>query len=440
MINNIQSVSDALLCSNCGACKAICPKDAIHFSSSSIGRMFAVVNDSCIECKACVKVCPAIDFHNLHSAFPDRYIGNIKAVYIGKADNPLIYARSQSGGACTATLIHLFEHGMIDAAIVCRMNAANPPILEAYVAETAEQLTESQKSKYTPVELLSALKLTASKKAVAIVGLPCHLEGVELLKKQSKKFQNIKYKLGLICDRTLGATLEDVVMSYTNKKEPAIIEWRKKNFSESGTYYPYKTAPIRVKYSNNETIVLPNTYRFALKEMFTSPRCRVCYDKLNVFADVVFGDPWGMSDVDWNKGESLVFTRTSLGEALIRDMIDSGAVSMKTASIDELLEGQHINERRRSVSVYSAALSSLNIPKIDSYLNKQTDVCDIQNNEKLSAINKLNDFLDNENLSKDKIITKARILIDLNLKRQKFNNLFVIKVLRKIKNIKILNR
>lgn len=435
MINNIQSVSDALLCSNCGACKAICPKDAIYFNSSSIGRKFAVVNNSCIECKACVKVCPSIDFHNLHSAFPDRYTGDIKSVYIGKANNSTIYKNSQSGGACTATLVYLFEHGLIDAAIVCRMNPAIPPSIEAYVAETAEQLTESQKSKYTPVELLTALKQTGSKKSIAIVGLPCHLEGVELLKKQSKRFLNIKYKLGLICDRTLGSTLEDVVMSYTDKKEPAIIEWRKKDFSVNGTYYPYKTAPVRIQYSNDESIVLPNTYRFALKEMFTPPRCRVCYDKLNIFADIVFGDPWGMSNVDWNKGESLMFTRTSLGETLIREMIDSGAVSMKTANIEELLKGQHINERRRSVSVYSAALSSLTIPKTDSYLYKQTDVYDIKNNEKLSAVNNLKDFLSNENISKDRLIVKARKLIELNLKRQKFNSLFAVRVLRKLKRL-----
>lgn len=233
----------------------------------------------------------------------------------------------------------------------------------------------------------------------------------------------------------MGATLEDVVMSYTNKKEPAIIEWRKKDFSVDGTYYPYKTAPVRIKYPNNETIVLPNTYRFALKEMFTPPRCRVCYDKLNIFADIVFGDPWGMNDVDWNKGESLVFTRTSLGETLIRDMIDSRAISMKAANIDELLKGQHINERRRSVSIYSAALSSLTIPKTDSYLYKQTDVCDIQNNEKLLAVNNLKDFLSNENISKDRLIIKARKLIEINLKRQKFNSLFAVRVLKKIKRL-----
>ena len=38
----------------------------------------------------------------------------------------------------------------------------------------------------------------------------------------------------------------------------------------------------------------------ALKDMFTAPHCRICYDKVNVFSDIVFGDPWCMDDVDWN--------------------------------------------------------------------------------------------------------------------------------------------
>lgn len=32
--------------------------------------------------------------------------------------------------------------------------------------------------------------------------------------------------------------------------------------------------------------------------MFTSPRCRVCFDKVCVFADIVLGDPWRMTEVD----------------------------------------------------------------------------------------------------------------------------------------------
>lgn len=434
-INNVTSVSDAFLCSSCGACKAICPKDSISFKSSSIGRLKVVVNETCIDCGACLKVCQSIDYHNLRHTFADRYIGEIKSVYIGKANNKNIFRESQSGGACTATLIYLFGKGLIDAAIVCRMISANPPSVKAYVAESVEQLYESQKSKYTPVELLSALKQTASKKSVAIVGLPCHLEGAESLKRQSKKFHNITYKLGLICDRTLCSTLEDVVMSYADKKEPGIIEWRKKDFTFGGKYYPYRTAPIRIIYSDNESMVLPNTYRFALKNMFTPPRCRVCYDKLNTFADIVFGDPWGMSDVDWNKGESLVFTRTPLGETLINEMKETGAVTLKSADKEELLKGQHIKERRKSVSLYSAALNSLSIPKVDSYLYHQNDV-EIKSNEEIFAARKtLETFVSDEQLGKEELIRKARRIIRNATVKSRLNNLILIRVIKKIYRI-----
>lgn len=430
-MNNIQPVSDALLCSNCGACKAICPKDAISFSSSSLGRMYAVVNESCIECKACVKVCPSIDFHCLHTTFSDKYVGSIKQIYVGRATDRTIFVESQSGGACTATLIYLFKHKLIDAAVVCRMLSGESPVVEAYVAESIEQLCNSQKSKYTPVELLSALRQTASKKSVAIVGLPCHLQGVESLIRQSKKFQNISYKLGLICDRTLGATLQDVMMTYSEQREPAVIEWRKKDFSFDGKYYSYQSAPIRIKYTNDKSLVLPNTYRFALKDMYTPPRCRVCYDKLNTFADIVFGDPWGMSNVDWKSGDSLVITRSLQGDSLIQEMIKSGDVSLKTSEIDELLRGQHIQERRRTVSSYSAVIQSLPI-KIDSYLYNLKDVEENSQIDILKSKKNLDEYLYNEQLSFEEVLKKSRKVIKRNEFLLRLNRLFIIRAIIKL--------
>ena len=178
-MNNIQSVSDALLCSNCGACKAICPVNAIAFQTSSMGRMYAVVNNNCIECKACTKICPSLDHFNLHKTF------------------------SQSGGACTAIVSYLFERKLIDAAIVCRMYSGNPPVIKSIVINNSNELSACQKSCYTPVDLLSALQNTGEKESIALVGLPCHIQGAVNLMKQSRKFRNISYKLGLICDRTL---------------------------------------------------------------------------------------------------------------------------------------------------------------------------------------------------------------------------------------------
>ena len=43
MSSNIQDISDAYLCSSCGACKAVCPKDCISFHFTSMGRKEAQV-------------------------------------------------------------------------------------------------------------------------------------------------------------------------------------------------------------------------------------------------------------------------------------------------------------------------------------------------------------------------------------------------------------
>jgi ferredoxin len=40
-------------CNGCGACKDICPMEAIEIKDGK-----AVINDLCVECGACVPQCP----------------------------------------------------------------------------------------------------------------------------------------------------------------------------------------------------------------------------------------------------------------------------------------------------------------------------------------------------------------------------------------------
>lgn len=215
MVNNIQQVSDALLCSNCGACIAVCPKNAISISSTTLGRKFASVDDNCIDCGLCLNVCPSLDRQNLRAMHADKYVGEIRNVYVGKSTNREIYNNSQSGGACMSVISYLFDTGAIDAAVLCRMDYGNPPEVKSFLVESKEGLTNYQKSCYTPVDLLSALREATSKKAIAVVGLPCHIQGAESLIRYHHRFHNIRYKIGLICDRTLCAGIQNVMLSVT---------------------------------------------------------------------------------------------------------------------------------------------------------------------------------------------------------------------------------
>ena len=354
--NNIRIVSSSYLCSACGACGVVCPKEAISFSTSSVGRLYAEVSNDCVDCGLCMKVCPSL-VNSSHET-NDPYLGNLLKVYTGKSLVHSYYMNGQSGGICTTLLSYLSDVSEIDAAIVCK-----PSSSQAIIVEDKDDLKSTQGSCYTPVDLLTALKNIGTKKSVAIVGLPCHLQGLQNLQKLSKRFECIRYKIGLICDRVLCSGIQDVMLSLYPNPTVGHIYWRKKNYNG----YDYNSAPIVVKYENGREYVIPNTFRYALKDMYTPPRCRVCSDKLNITADIVLGDPWRMSNVDFVNGENLIIARTALGLELLEKAESDNQIAITSRSFQELIDSQLVEERKKQVSLYSKVVKE-NFPKIDSHL------------------------------------------------------------------------
>lgn len=432
-MNNIQHVSDSYLCSNCGACAAACPKDAIDFEYSSVGRLAAKVNNKCIDCGICNKVCPSVDSIQLHLRNEDKYHGNILSVKVGRANDETLFSNAQSGGAIAAILHYLFKKGKIDAAIVCRMETADIPQCKGQIITSVLEILSTQKSCYTPVELLSCLRNAKQYQSIAVVGLPCQIQGATSLVEVLKSYKNIKYKLGLICDRTLCATLMHTIKSYTSFKGNIRIDWRRKDFSFKGKHYPYKTAPIVVYDNNGCMTVLENKFRFALKDFFTAPRCRVCFDKMNTFSDIVCGDPWGMNDIDWNRGESLIITRTKLGDQLIKEIILEGAMILRDASYEEVIVGQHLSRKKEQISYYSRAAETLP-NKIESYLYSQ-DKSPSTNHMQKKAEKEFSDFINRENYSKEEVVRAARMVVAAYDRQIKLNGKLLYRLNSKLKRI-----
>lgn len=405
MSNNVQIVSDSYLCSNCGACYAVCPQNAIEFKSTSMGRVYPKVDAKCVECGICKKVCPSIDSLELHNRYPDKYVGTIINTYIGRSTNNTLFENAQSGGAVSAVLTYLFKSKKIDAALVCKMSLGNPPSVEAVCITDEKELEQCQKSCYTPVPLLSALRLSDNKQSIAVVGLPCHIEALTMIVEQIHGFQGVKYKLGLVCDRTLSGTIQNVVLSYINNK-PAVIHWRDKNgLSEEDKNY--KKAQIIVVDKDGEKHLLPRYYRTRLKDFFTAPRCLVCSDKINIHADVVFGDPWGVEGVDWKNGDSLIITRTEIGNQLIAQAAYEGVLTIKETPMRPALRGQHINERRISVSAAVAALETV-VNCEESYLTKQKDSDFVTSDDIENMSLMIKSYISREKKSIEEVVDEAK--------------------------------
>ncbi|MDE5881106.1 MAG: Coenzyme F420 hydrogenase/dehydrogenase, beta subunit C-terminal domain [Muribaculaceae bacterium] len=409
---SIQRVSDSYLCSNCGACQVVCPKDAIGFKVTSIGRVYADVNDSCIDCGLCQNVCPSLN-DTMPSLDKENLLGKITSLRVGKATDEVIYKNAQSGGICTALLKYLFDSGKIDGALVCRMEYAAPvPKVKAVIVKNTEELSSIQKSCYTPVQLLGLLKREFPKyTSLAIVGLGCHIEGLTGIEQLNKKYaEKIFCKIGLICDRSLCGTIQDVYATYVKASGAVKINWRCKNTEDGQKHYSYRNAPLVIHNRNGKSKELPNKYRFVLKDMFTSPRCRICPDKLNLCSDITLGDPWLMSDIDWENGASVVIGRTEKGEQILSDAIREGYMVLSPRPLEELIKGQVVKQRKKQISTYKQAFSVLH-PTIDSYLLTSSLIVE-KNEEGLNYTKKaeedLKGFVNREKLSKEEIIRLAR--------------------------------
>lgn len=358
---NIQFVSDCYMCSNCGACFTVCPKSAINFETTLLGRMYAKVNDDlCVNCGKCIKACPSIDANKLSKKYSDKYVGIINNIYVGKSLNKDIFENAQSGGICTQLLCYLFDKKKIDCAVVVKMKPGKTPVVSPVVVTSKDELTGSQKSCYTPVALLTVLKETRKYNSVAVVGLPCHIAGIVNLQTICNDYSNINYKIGLICDRTLCSGVHDVYSSHLQSvlKTPAIsfkIDWKCKRI---GKDFNYKLAPTVLK-TDNDIIEVPRDIRIILKEMFTPPRCRVCYDKLNTHADITLGDPWHMTEVDWVKGSSLIISRTEKGSSLLEEVKNAGYIEYSPRNLSELSKSQKVDARRMQARLFSRAFQNL---------------------------------------------------------------------------------
>ena len=324
----------------------ICSKNALTMQYDNIGRLHPVIDEQkCIDCGLCYSLCPSLDLKGIQ--LPDAkdfYTGEVLNSYIGKSTDEHIFQNSQSGGMVTAILKYLFETRKIDGAIVCRVDFAQEYMPKAIVVANAEQLYECQKSSYVPVDMVSALKNIENLQSIAVVGTGCHIQGFRAICNLKKEYrEKIKYKLGLICDRTLCKTITEVIGRDIFVGEKKKIVWRDKTKG-------YKNPRLVIKTEDGKEAEEPQWKRHSLKDPFTNPRCRICFDKLNVHSDIVLGDPWGMSNVDWVNGESVTLVRTDLGEEIIESMKCKQLIDLHKASFDEVIKGQHISLRKKTVS------------------------------------------------------------------------------------------
>jgi len=355
--SNISSVTEEYLCNSCGACFASCNHGAISYLETKGGYVFPnIAEEICTQCGLCFEVCPGVHFNKTLSAkIPhDPFVGTILACEVGRATDEVIFSNSQSGGVATALLTHLFETGRIEAAIVAVMQKGTPPRGDVLLVTKPADLIQTQKSKYIPIPLLKAMpEIMHLQGGVALVGLPCHIHGLFNLMDIIPAYRKKQfYKIGLICDRVMTTVAMDFMgRKATNKPMYNFVFRDKQQRSYPGNPVVYTEA--------GEGIPLDASLRMSIKDFFTPVRCRLCFDKLNIFADVVLGDPHGVKEVDRIHGETLVLVRTDKGRRFVDTAKACGSVCLRIISSAAGVQGQGVYKKRKEWAGYMRAWKDL---------------------------------------------------------------------------------
>jgi hypothetical protein len=92
-----------------------------------------------------------------------------------------------------------------------------------------------------------------------------------------------------------------------------------------------------------------------MKDYFTPARCLLCFDKMNIYADIVVGDPHGIQGVDRINGESLVLIRTESGKEILKKAVESNEILVRPLPVDKALQGQNIDAKRKKWDIHYKA-------------------------------------------------------------------------------------
>lgn len=337
MPTNIKIIVENALCTGCGACAGICKDSAIQMKESPSGYLHAEIKeDLCTNCKLCLLVCPS-NKENKYELPKNILYGNCLDAYIGYSVSEKIRKKSQSGGVVTSLLVYLLDNKLIEGTIVTQFDSetARP---KAKFATTTDEIINASGSYYAQTSVINTI-MKNNDKLMAVTALGCQAESLHLIKKKFQKIKQPEYVIGLICaEQCSGWMIDDIIkQAHIDQTKEKIFSFRFRSKAVGG--WP---GNIEI-YSNKERYTLPQSYRKALIPLYRAHRCLVCYDKMNIFSDLVCGDPWGFQYHDLPEGYTVIITRTSKGEQLIRDAQEAGYIKIAKISAKDIINGQNID-------------------------------------------------------------------------------------------------
>ena len=203
-------------CVGCAACISICPVDVFDYVDEKPVETRA---SACVDCVLCAEVCPVLrppdndmqEFIDLQEPSIDEGYGPYAYAMYARSTDPGILEKCQDGGIVSAIILHQMEKGELKGAILGDVYPENRQIGLHKLARTREEVLNCAASRYTysPNTLALQEAMQQDIGPIAVVGVPCQIDGVRLQQNSSIRLnvsswyrKNITLTFGLFCSES----------------------------------------------------------------------------------------------------------------------------------------------------------------------------------------------------------------------------------------------
>lgn len=339
------------LCCGCGACKCVCPVDAIQIVKNRNGFLEAVVDNSlCIHCGKCKSVCPFCTDPSSNSV-------ETAELFSFKCTDTSVLARSTSGGAAHSIAKFLLRQGY--DIIGCQYNATLN-CAEHIIVQSEEQLPALQGSKYIQSCFAGALeKLAVSTRPAAVFGTPCQIAATRKLLSER---ENVVY-IDLICH---GVPSDHLFRKYQQHiKMVAGVDADK--MTMDFRYKPRGWTDIHLHATDGEHEYCCNKREDPFFRMFEvgvcySEACYECRWRACSCADIRLGDYWGPRFQTDQTGVSMTLCFTQQGHSIMERLVSTETGILLEQPIEDYLKYQQLRNSPKPV-FYDAVIKALQSEK-----------------------------------------------------------------------------
>ena len=336
----VSKTADAGLCTSCGVCKGICPRECIHWKQRDGLYIPQIDTEKCVNCGLCAHVCPGLGHSYETQKDPAATVtGKILSCCNAWSRDARQRHVSASGGVVSTMVEALLSAQLYDS-VFCldSYDYREQLATKRYTAESYRSHTATPKSRYLPVSHEHAVRYMSENRGerIIIIATSCALRGIAAVIRKLNLCRENYLLIGLFCDKIFNYN----VISYFEEQfcqGQTLTALHFKNKESGGWPGDMKLFP-----AGKSSLYAPIHERGKVKAYFMPERCLYCVDKLNALADISTGDNYTGINAS-ELGSNSVIIRTPQGrdawDAVLEHM-EAYPVSIEAIQKAQFLEGR----------------------------------------------------------------------------------------------------